>query len=347
MQSSQSSMYVRAGWCHAAAVLASLSVRRRDSPSTSRSPPSRPTARTGCSRCAPAPSEVQHAHRRPRHDQVLSGRRHGQRRAGAAQDPHRPAAGRRVHGRRARRALRRAEPLRHPVACSARSTRSMPCAPSSTPKLLAGLEQAGFVTLRVHRGRLREPAGQRADQQRRGHAAQEGLGAGRRSDQLHGDGGARAVAGRAARDRRADGAADGPHRHRVRVARRGARAAVAHEGRSTSRSCRSRIRWVSSRSRRDAFTPAQRRGPARSSARSWAATSGELDARRATTTRARPRCSQRSGLQTVTVNAADVEGWRSTIESFYPRLAHAAGDRRRHVRTTCSAMLAEYRRTHP
>ena len=48
----------------------------------------------------------QRANRRPRHDQVLSRRRHGQRRAGAAQDPHRPAARRRFHGRRSRRALR-------------------------------------------------------------------------------------------------------------------------------------------------------------------------------------------------------------------------------------------------
>ena len=59
--------------------------------------------------------QIQHAHRGPRYAQVLPRRSHGQRRPGAAQDSHRPAAGRRVHGRRARRTLPRAEPLRHPV----------------------------------------------------------------------------------------------------------------------------------------------------------------------------------------------------------------------------------------
>jgi TRAP-type transport system periplasmic protein len=54
----------------------------------------------------------------------------------------------------------------------------------------------------------------------------------------------------------------------------------------------------------------------------------------------------RSGLQTVTVNAADVEGWRKTIEGMYPQLRQrpeidaAMFDR-------LLAMLAEYRRAHP
>jgi hypothetical protein len=54
----------------------------------------------------------------------------------------------------------------------------------------------------------------------------------------------------------------------------------------------------------------------------------------------------RSGLQTVTVNAADVEGWRRTIESLYPRLRQrpdidpAMFDR-------LLAVLTEHRRTHP
>ena len=53
-----------------------------------------------------------------------------------------------------------------------------------------------------------------------------------------------------------------------------------------------------------------------------------------------------SGLQTVTVNAADVEVWRSTLESIQPQLRErpeidsAMFDR-------LLAMLAEYRRTHP
>ena len=53
-----------------------------------------------------------------------------------------------------------------------------------------------------------------------------------------------------------------------------------------------------------------------------------------------------SGLQSVTVNAADVEVWRSTLESIQPQLRErpeidsAMFDR-------LLAMLAEYRRTHP
>ena len=53
-----------------------------------------------------------------------------------------------------------------------------------------------------------------------------------------------------------------------------------------------------------------------------------------------------SGLQSVTVNAADVEVWRSTLETIQPQLRErpeidsAMFDR-------LLAMLAEYRRTHP
>jgi TRAP-type C4-dicarboxylate transport system substrate-binding protein len=54
----------------------------------------------------------------------------------------------------------------------------------------------------------------------------------------------------------------------------------------------------------------------------------------------------RSGLQTVNVNAADVDGWRRTIEALFPKLRErsdidvAAFDR-------SLALLADYRRTHP
>jgi TRAP-type C4-dicarboxylate transport system substrate-binding protein len=54
----------------------------------------------------------------------------------------------------------------------------------------------------------------------------------------------------------------------------------------------------------------------------------------------------KAGLQTVTVNAADLAGWRSTLEAVWPRLRNrpdfdvAMFDR-------LLALLAEYRRTHP
>ena len=93
-----------------------------------------------------------------------------------------------------------------------------------------GSRSRGFRDVRFHRGRVRESLVERAHQQCRRHAAQEGLGAGGRRHQLPLHGGAGPFAVRAARDRRLDGAADGAHRHHVRVARRGARAAMAHEG---------------------------------------------------------------------------------------------------------------------
>jgi TRAP-type C4-dicarboxylate transport system substrate-binding protein len=55
---------------------------------------------------------------------------------------------------------------------------------------------------------------------------------------------------------------------------------------------------------------------------------------------------ENSGVETVTVNASDVEGWRSTIEGLHPQLRErpeidaAMFDR-------LLAVLAEYRRTHP
>lgn len=54
----------------------------------------------------------------------------------------------------------------------------------------------------------------------------------------------------------------------------------------------------------------------------------------------------RSGLQTVTVNDADVEGWRKTIESIHPQL-RARPDIDAAMFDRMLAALAEYRRTHP
>jgi TRAP-type C4-dicarboxylate transport system substrate-binding protein len=54
----------------------------------------------------------------------------------------------------------------------------------------------------------------------------------------------------------------------------------------------------------------------------------------------------KSGLQTVTVDAADVEGWRGTIQSIYPQLRERP-DIDAAMFDRLLAMLAEYRRTHP
>ena len=53
-----------------------------------------------------------------------------------------------------------------------------------------------------------------------------------------------------------------------------------------------------------------------------------------------------SGLETVTVNEADVEGWRRTIESLYPKLRERS-DIDTAMFDRLLAVLAEYRRTHP
>jgi TRAP-type C4-dicarboxylate transport system substrate-binding protein len=54
----------------------------------------------------------------------------------------------------------------------------------------------------------------------------------------------------------------------------------------------------------------------------------------------------RSGLQTVTVDAANVEGWRKTIEGVYPQL-RARPDIDAAMFDRLLVVLAEYRRTHP
>jgi TRAP-type C4-dicarboxylate transport system substrate-binding protein len=54
----------------------------------------------------------------------------------------------------------------------------------------------------------------------------------------------------------------------------------------------------------------------------------------------------KSGLQTVTVNAADVEGWRGTIESLYPRLRERP-DIDAAMFDRLLAVLTDYRRANP
>jgi TRAP-type transport system periplasmic protein len=54
----------------------------------------------------------------------------------------------------------------------------------------------------------------------------------------------------------------------------------------------------------------------------------------------------RSGVQTVTVNDADVEGWRKTIESIHPQLRERP-DIDAAMFDRLLAVLAEYRRTNP
>jgi TRAP-type C4-dicarboxylate transport system substrate-binding protein len=54
----------------------------------------------------------------------------------------------------------------------------------------------------------------------------------------------------------------------------------------------------------------------------------------------------RSGVQTVTVNAADVEGWRSTIQTIHPQLRQRP-DIDAAMFDRLLAVLAEYRRSHP
>ena len=279
-------------------------------------------------------------------DQVLSRRRHGQRRAGAAQDPHRPAARRRVHGRRARRALRRAEPVRHPAAvplarrdrCRARAARS---------RARGGSRAGGFRDASASSkagSRIcssNEPIRSVEDMRRKKVWVPEGD-----ADQLPRHGGAGLVAVRAARDRRVDGAANGAHRDHVRVARRGARAAVAHEG-QIHHGAADLVLDGHLRDREGRLLGAQRRRTSRSSARSWAATSSGLDREARDDNRKRgrgareirPADGRRSTTRTSRVGAA-----RS--RAFIRSCARAPTSMPR-CSTGCSALLAEYRRTHP
>ncbi len=55
---------------------------------------------------------------------------------------------------------------------------------------------------------------------------------------------------------------------------------------------------------------------------------------------------QRSGLMTVTVDEADVEGWRKTIEGMYPKLRERS-DIDSAMFDRLLAILADYRRMHP
>jgi TRAP-type C4-dicarboxylate transport system substrate-binding protein len=55
---------------------------------------------------------------------------------------------------------------------------------------------------------------------------------------------------------------------------------------------------------------------------------------------------KQAGLETVTVDAANVEVWRREIESTYPQL-RARPDIDAAMLDELLAVLAEYRRTHP
>jgi TRAP-type C4-dicarboxylate transport system substrate-binding protein len=54
----------------------------------------------------------------------------------------------------------------------------------------------------------------------------------------------------------------------------------------------------------------------------------------------------KSGLQTVDVNAADVDGWRGTIEALFPKVRERS-DIDAPVFDRLLALLTDYRRTHP
>jgi len=54
----------------------------------------------------------------------------------------------------------------------------------------------------------------------------------------------------------------------------------------------------------------------------------------------------RSGLQTITVDGANVEGWRKTIEGVFPQL-RGRPDIDAAMFDRLLGVLTEYRRTHP
>ena len=73
---------------------------------------------------------------------------------------------------------------------------------------------------------------------------------------------------------------------------------------------------------------------------------GDLDREARNDNRSAAEVLASSGLKTVTVDAADVEVWRSTIQSIYPQLRERP-DIDAVMFDRMLAVLAEYRRTHP
>jgi TRAP-type C4-dicarboxylate transport system substrate-binding protein len=73
---------------------------------------------------------------------------------------------------------------------------------------------------------------------------------------------------------------------------------------------------------------------------------GQLDREARDDNRKAAEVLERSGVQTVTVNAADVEGWRKTIESIQPQLRQRP-DIDAAMFDRMLAVLGDYRRTHP
>ena len=73
---------------------------------------------------------------------------------------------------------------------------------------------------------------------------------------------------------------------------------------------------------------------------------GELDKTARDGQRARERDAAASGLQTVAVDAANVDNWRRAIEAMYPRL-RTRPDMDAPMFDEVLGILAEYRRAHP
>jgi len=73
---------------------------------------------------------------------------------------------------------------------------------------------------------------------------------------------------------------------------------------------------------------------------------GELDREARDDNRKAGEVLAKSGLQSVTVDATDVAGWRSTIESLFPKLRERS-DIDAVMFDRLLALLADYRRTHP
>ena len=73
---------------------------------------------------------------------------------------------------------------------------------------------------------------------------------------------------------------------------------------------------------------------------------GQLDRESREDNRKAAEVLAKAGLQSVTVNANDVDGWRRTIEGLYPKLRERS-DIDVPLLDQLLAVLADYRRAHP
>ncbi len=73
---------------------------------------------------------------------------------------------------------------------------------------------------------------------------------------------------------------------------------------------------------------------------------GQLDREARDDNRKATEVLAKAGVQAVTVNSSDVEGWRRTVEGLYPKL-RARSDVDVALLDKLLMVLAEYRRTHP